>query len=503
MSKILHGGRISSVRNDVAKFTSSIKDDVKLLKAVIDINKAHVIMLMEQNIIKRSDGAKLLEALTKHAVIKLAPSSEDVHIAVEETVLKEAGWETGGNLHIAKSRNDQVATAIRMELRKNLLDLMLSVIQLQESMVKAAEKHLKTVILEYTHMQPAQPVTFAHYLLSHFDALERDLRRLQETYERVNLCPMGAAALATTSFPISRERVAALLGFNGLVENSIDAVGSRDFVLETIAALALIAMNLSRLAEDLIVWSSPDFGVIQLPDGFASTSSIMPQKKNPEVLEVIRARASHVLGDFVASAAALKSLPSTYNLDFQEITPKLWEAVEVTNSCLGMFAKLIPNLRVSADVSSKALTSFSAATELANMLVRKYDVPFRSAHKIVGSLVKLLIESKLTFLAATPELLQKVAQDTVGISLVVNAEDMTESFDPLKMVEAYKVRGGPAPTEVKRALTARKKRIVLAKANVSKLKQKLDEAQIKLESTDKSYSGVDSPQNVSFKKSNL
>jgi argininosuccinate lyase len=503
MSNILHGGRISSLRKDVAKFTSSIKDDVKLSKAVIDINKAHVIMLMEQKIIKWSDGAKLLEALTKHADIKLDPSSEDVHMAVEDAVLKEVGLETGGNLHIAKSRNDQVATAIRMELRKNLLSLMLSVIQMQESLAETAEKHVKTVILEYTHLQPAQPVTFAHYLLSHFDALERDLQRLQETYERVNLCPMGAGALATTSFPINRERVAALLGFSGIVENSIDAVGSRDFILETTAVLTIIAVNLSRLAEDLIVWSSPDFGVIELPDGFTSTSSIMPQKKNPEVLEVIRARASHVLGDFVASAAALKSLPSTYNLDFQEITPKLWEAIEVTNSSLNMFAKLIPNLKVSADISSKALTSFSAATELANMLVRKYNVPFRSAHKIVGSLVKSLIDSKQTFLDATPELLQKVAQDAVGIKLVVNAEDITESFDPFKIVETYKVKGGPAPTEVKRALTARKKHIVLVKSNVSKLKQKLNEAEIKLESTVKSYFDVNSPENVSFKKSNL
>jgi argininosuccinate lyase len=503
MSNILHGGRISSLRKDVAKFTSSIKDDVKLSRAVIDINKAHVIMLMEQKIIKWSDGAKLLEALTKHADIKLDPSSEDVHMAVEDAVLKEVGLETGGNLHIAKSRNDQVATAIRMELRKNLLSLMLSVIQMQESLAETAEKHVKTVILEYTHLQPAQPVTFAHYLLSHFDALERDLQRLQETYERVNLCPMGAGALATTSFPINRERVAALLGFSGIVENSIDAVGSRDFILETTAALTIIAVNLSRLAEDLIVWSSPDFGVIELPDGFTSTSSIMPQKKNPEVLEVIRARASHVLGDFVASAAALKSLPSTYNLDFQEITPKLWEAIEVTNSSLNMFAKLIPNLKVSADISSKALTSFSAATELANMLVRKYNVPFRSAHKIVGSLVKSLIDSKQTFLDATPELLQKVAQDAIGIKLVVNAEDITESFDPFKIVETYKVKGGPAPTEVKRALTARKKHIVLVKSNVSKLKQKLNEAEIKLESTVKSYFDVNSPENVSFKKSNL
>jgi argininosuccinate lyase len=501
MSKILHGGRIGALRKDVVEFTSSIKDDVKLSKAVIAINKAHVVMLTEQKIIKQADGAKLLAALTKHTDVKLDASSEDVHMAVEEAVLKEVGWKTGGNLHIAKSRNDQVATAIRMALRRNLLSLMLSVVQMQESIAETAEKHTKTVILEYTHLQPAQPVTFAHYLLSYFDALERDLQRLQETYARVNLCPMGAGALATTSFPINRERVAELLGFNGVVENSIDAVGSRDFILETTAALTLIAVNLSRLAEDLIVWSSPDFGVIELPDEFASTSSIMPQKKNPEVLEVIRARASHVLGDFVASAAALKSLPSTYNLDFQEITPKLWATVENVSSALDMFVKLIPNLKVTADVSSKALTSFAAATELANMLVRKYNVPFRLAHKIIGALVKQLIEVKQTFLNATPELLQKIAQDSVGIKLVVKAGDIADSIDTLKIVETYTVTGGPAPTEVGRALTARKKRLVLAKSTVSKLKQRLNEAESKLKATVKSYSNVDPSENVRFKSS--
>ena len=503
MSKILHGGRIGALRKDVSEFTSSIKDDAKLSKAVVAINKAHVVMLTEQKIIKQADGAKLLAALTKHADVKLDASSEDVHMAVEEAVLKEVGAETGGNLHIAKSRNDQVATAIRMALKGKLLSLMTSVAQMQESLLVTAQKHTQTVILEYTHLQPAQPVTFAHYLLSYFDALERDLQRLQESYARVNFCPMGAGALATTSFPINRERVADLLGFNGIVENSIDAVGSRDFILETTAALTLISVNLSRLAEDWIVWSSPDFGVIELPDEFASTSSIMPQKKNPEVLEVIRARASHVLGDFVASAAALKSLPSTYNLDFQEITPKMWTAIENVGNALDMFTKLVPNVKVTADVSSKALTSFAAATELANMLVRKYTVPFRTAHKIIGALVKHLIEAKQTFLDATPELLQKIAQDTTGIKLSVKAEDIADSIDALKIVETYKVIGGPAPTEVKRALTARKKRLVLAEASMSKLKQQLNEAENKLETAVKAYFNVNSHENTTFKNSKL
>ena len=245
-------------------------------------------------------------------------------MAVEEAVLKETGPEVGGNLHIAKSRNDQVTTAIRMQLRNELVGLMLQVLDMQRSLLETAAKHVDTVILEYTHLQAAQPVTFAHYLLSHVQALERDLNRLQGAYERVNMCPLGAGALATTSFPISRQRTAALLGFDSVLENSIDAVGSRDFILETQSALTLLAVNLSRLAEDLIIWSSQEFGTVELPDEFTSTSSIMPQKKNPEVLEVIRARASYALGDFVASAAALKSLPTVYNLDFQEVTPKLW-----------------------------------------------------------------------------------------------------------------------------------------------------------------------------------
>jgi argininosuccinate lyase len=502
MSKLLRGGRLSKVREDVAKFTSSMKDDVRLADAVIAINKGHVVMLMEQKIITKSDGAKLLKALTKCST-KLDTSAEDVHMAVEEAVLKEAGEASGGNLHIAKSRNDQVATAIRMELRSELLNLMRAVAHEQDHLVEVAEDHVKTVILEYTHLQPAQPVTFAHYLLSRVAALERDLQRLESAYVRVNLCPLGAGALATTSFTINRDRTAELLGFNGLSENSIDAVGSRDFIIETLAVLTLIAVNLSRFAEDLIIWSSPDFGVIELPDEFTSTSSIMPQKKNPEVLEVIRAKASHVLGDFVATAAAVKSLPSTYNLDFQEITPKLWESIENVRASLDMFHKLLPKLKVTTDVSDKANASFVAATELANILVRKYDVPFRTAHRVVGAFVKSLIEVKLTFADATPALLQKAAKEVAGIKLAVKAEDLKALADPLALVEACKVKGGPAPTEVRKALDVWKKKVFLTKSNILKLDKLLEEAENKLEKAVKSYFPMSSHGNINLKNSNL
>ncbi len=481
MSKILHGGRLKSTREDVAHFTSSIKDDNRLVSSVIAVNKAHIIMLVEQNIINQQDGAKLLFALTKHSNMIPNPSAEDVHMAVEEAVLAETGAEIGGNLHIGKSRNDQVATAIRMTLRRDVISLMRSVAHVQEHLLEAASAHLRTVILEYTHLQPAQPVTFAHYLLSYFDMFARDLERLESAYGRINRCPLGAGALATTSFPINRDRTAGLLGFKGLVENSLDAVSSRDFIIETVADLTLISVTMSRFAEDLIIWSSPDFGVIELPDEFTSTSSIMPQKKNPEVLEVVRARASHVLGNLVAATAIVKSLPSTYNLDFQEVTPKLWDSVDIVLASLNILHSLIPRIRIIANVKDKALNGFVAATELANILVRKYNVPFRTAHKIVGALVKSMIEKKLTFADVTPETVKKAAETFASVNLIIKNEDIHSLADPLRLVESHNILGGPAPTEVKRALKTRALKLKQKKSNISKLDKELDEAERNLE----------------------
>ncbi len=493
------------MREDVAKFTSSRKDDERLANAVVDINLAHVIMLIEQKIILPQDGAKILKALQKISNHPLDPKAEDVHMAVEEAVLNETGPEVGGNLHIAKSRNDQVTTAIRMQLRNELVELMLQVLQMQQSLLETAAKHVDTVILEYTHLQAAQPVTFAHYLLSHVQALERDLSRLQGAYERVNMCPLGAGALATTSFPISRQRTAALLGFDSALENSIDAVGSRDFILETQSALTLLAVNLSRLAEDLIIWSSQEFGTVELPDEFTSTSSIMPQKKNPEVLEVIRARASYALGDFVASAAALKSLPTVYNLDFQEVTPKLWASTSNLSSSLAIFAELIPKLKVSSNVEAKAAASFVGATELANMLVLKYHVAFRTSHKIVGALVKSLVDSKKTLLDATPQLLQTIAQEAAGIKLSVKMEDMVDCTNPRKLVETYKVLGGPSAVEVERSIKTSQKNMADAESNIVKLKNKIADAQRNLNSVAESYASKTGSVtgNVRFKNPNL
>ncbi len=486
---MLHGGRLGEVRSDVAKFCSSRKDDARLVGAVLAINKAHVAMLVEQKIIKPDVGAKLLAALSKIDCKELDPNAEDVHMAVEEAVLAQTGPEVGGNLHIAKSRNDQTATAIRMALRKELLTLMGQVVAMQQVLIEAAKEHTDTIILEYTHLQAAQPVTYAHYLLLHVQVLGRDLNRLINAYERVNLSPLGAGGLATTSFPINRERTAELLGFSSVLENSLDAVGSRDFIVETQAALALMAVNLSRFAEDLIIWSSAEFGTIELPDEFTSTSSIMPQKKNPEVLEVIRARASYALSDFIAAAGIIKSLPTTYNLDLQEVTPKLWAATDNLEGSLHIFTALVPNIKVkTVGVEAKAAAGFVEATEVANMLVGKYGVAFRTSHKIVGALVKALIDQKKTLKNATPQLLETAALESADVKLAVKPSDLASCTDLQKIIASYAVQGGPSPTATKKSIKKHQKTTAEFTKTINALETSLCEAEHKLDTAVNIYS---------------
>ncbi|MEJ2243721.1 MAG: argininosuccinate lyase [Candidatus Bathyarchaeota archaeon] len=489
MSKLLRGGRIGSARKDAVEFTASIKSDKKLLEAVIKINKAHVTMLTEQQIISTETGAQLLKALSEiDPKMELDPSLEDVHLVVEEEINKKLKPEIAGNLHVAKSRNDQVATAIRMALRTDILDVIAVIVALQESLIELAQKNTETLVPSYTHLHPAQPITFGHLLVSYVDALERSLQRLQETYKRVNSCPMGAGAIATTSFPINRKQTAQLLGFDDVLENSIDAVGSRDFVLETIADLTLLATDVSRIAEDFLVWSSPDFGILDLPESFAFTSSIMPQKKNPDVLEVIRARMSQILGNFVACATTMKALPSGYNLDLQELTPKLWGSIETVEKSVCILSELAKNLKVNPNVFDKQVLNYSTTTELANMLVKKYQVSFRTSHKIVGTIVKTLIDKNLVLSDLSPEQLNNTAKDCAGITLAVKLEDIKDSIDPKKCVESHKTLGGPAPAEVKRMLKNRLQLTSNSKTSLKDQESRLEEADVELESAVQRYS---------------
>jgi len=488
LSKLLRDARLGSKKKEVVDFTSSIRADQRLLENVVRINRAHVIMMAECHVLDRKKAATLLEALGKidlNADIT-ETDTEDIHMYVEESVLGAAGQEIGGDLHIGKSRNDQVSTAIRMTLRERLIEVMSALTDVQEKLLVTAEKHTDTLIPGYTHTQPAQPITFAHYLLSFFDAFNRDLERSMESYRRVNRSPMGAGALAGTSFPIDRERMAELLGFNGIVENSLDAVGSRDFIVEVQAALTMAALNLSRLTEDLILWSSLHFSIVELPDEFTSTSSIMPQKKNPEVPEVIRARVSDIAGNLLATVMTLKSLPSGYNMDLQEITPKLWESIDSMSSSLLMLNSLIPALRVSEAIP-RELLDFTTSTELANTLVRKYGVSFRGAHRIVGTLVRNLIEKGLSLSDVTSDMIKSVSSSVAGSLVTMTEEDIRSSLDPKKFVEAHNVKGGPCRTEVSRMLRSRSQELGTWREKLSEEVDRLQETWETLRSIEESY----------------
>ncbi|MEM2896309.1 MAG: argininosuccinate lyase [Candidatus Bathyarchaeia archaeon] len=479
MSEILAGGRITSTRKDVVKFISSIKSDERIKDSVILINQAHVIMLDEEKIMGHNEASKLIGALEeiKNKLKLDTPSVEDIHVLVEEEVAKKIGYEAAGNLHIAKSRNDQVSTAIRIELRKALTELMLSILGLQKSMLDLAKRHLNTLIIGYTHLQPAQPTTFSHYIISIIDSLMRDLERFYQLYNRMNQCPMGACALATTSFKINRERVAELLGFDRVLENSLDAVTSRDFVLEALSNLAIMAISLCRLVEDLILWSSYEFRLVEIPDEFSSTSSIMPQKKNPDVLEVIRARMSSLIGHFVSAITILKGLPSSYNLDFQEITPFLWNSIETSLDCNRMLSALLPNLKVNQEgIIEKIGKSFIMATEFANVLTRKYKIPFRKSHKIVGALAKELIEKDLEISKISPEALNKAVNEELKRSVKIDYRDIKSALDPKKFIELHKALGGPSPPMVKAMIINRNTKILEFQKMIEDEKLRLEKA---------------------------
>ncbi len=478
MSSLLRSGRLKPAKKDAISFTSSVKDDEKILKQIVDVNKAHIIMLIEEGIIGRESGGRILQALDGlEGRIKIKPEHEDAHVAIEEAVVNAAGEEAGGNLNLAKSRNDQVATAIRMRLRLEVIKTAGLITDLQEAILRKTEENIESVIPGYTHLQPAQPITFAHYLIAQFDALHRDLSRLKEAYSRINLSPMGAGALATTSLPISRERTAELLGFDGIIENSLDAVSTRDFLLETLAVLSIMAVDISRMAEDMIVWSTMEFGLIELPDEYAFTSSIMPQKKNPDVLEVIRARMSLILGDFTSSAIMLKALPAGYNLDFQEATPILWRAIENIQRCLKILAKIILNLKVRPEAVDRPELSFMAATELANMLVKDYGVPFRTAHRIVGAAVKNLIDKGMSLKDLTPKLLAELYGEIVGSQIQVKKEDLAGIIDISGCVELCSVRGGPSRKEAERMLRERRALLADSRMWIREKKDRLEAAE--------------------------
>jgi argininosuccinate lyase len=390
-SDMLHQGRLGGFARGAADYTSSIEIDGRLLLPVILIDSAHTMMLQKQGIIKKETASEILSALNSiPRDFKLDAMLEDVHMNVEAFVIQKAGSQAGGMLNLAKSRNDQVSAALRIALREALLDLGGGLNRLEDSLLLKAKENAGVAMPGYTHLQRAQVVTVGHHLLSYVDLLDRDSERILECYRRVNLSPLGAGALASTSFKIDREFTARLLGFDGLIRNSIDAVSSRDFVTEAVYVCSQTMTDISRLAEELILWSSKEFSYIEMPDEYSSTSSMMPQKKNAVVPEIARARAAQVVGELAGALGLMRALPLSYNLDLQELTRDLWSAMDKTSATVSIFAEMIKGIRFNRSALGKALEEDDLlfATDVADYLVTEGSVPFREAHGRVASLAR-------------------------------------------------------------------------------------------------------------------
>ena len=394
------GGRFQKpTAKSVEKFTSSIHFDQRLYRYDIEGSIAHATMLASQGIISRAEAQKIISALNniltdiEKGKIKFAPSDEDIHMAIEKELTRRIG-EAGGKLHTARSRNDQVALDVRLFLRTEIKLILVELVQLQNQLVKSAKKEIKTIMPGYTHMQKAQPVLLSHYLLAFVEMFARDIQRLRDCKTRLNVLPLGAAAIAGTSLPIDRHQTAKILHFPEISKNSMDTVADRDFIAEFIFSSALIMMHLSRFCEDLILWSSDEFGFIEISDAYTTGSSIMPQKKNPDVAELIRGKTGRVYGDLFAIMTLLKGLPMTYNRDLQEDKEPLFDAVDTVKDCLAIFTEMIGHTKFNgAKMYLAAQGGFSTATEVAEYLVKK-GMPFRQAHEIVGKIVAYCLKNK-------------------------------------------------------------------------------------------------------------
>ncbi|MBU4534504.1 MAG: argininosuccinate lyase [Euryarchaeota archaeon] len=454
----LRSGRLGKKMSaKTAEFTSSLEFDRYIFQADIECNRAHTTMLSQQKIIDPLIADKIiksLEKLKKEGIeaLNLDHSVEDIHMAVENYVTGEVG-EEAGFMHTAKSRNDQVATDLRIVLKEKLNEIQGFILEFIEGILELAAEHQETVMIGYTHLQHAQPTTFAHHLMAYAHSLKRDYERLKDAYKRVNLNPLGSAAMTTTSFPIDRDITTDLLGFSAYMENSMDAVSSRDFIAETVFSLSLLVTTLSKICEEMVLWSTYEFGIIEIADEFSSTSSIMPQKKNPDVAEIARGKSGILYGELVTILTILKALPYNYNRDLQEITPHLWNGVKHSQEILDMVANMLLSVEVNKERCLElAGANFATATDLADIMVREKKMPFRTAHKIVGRMVTEAINQQLKPDQISGEFLDKISADITGDKLNLDEDLIKKSLDPLENVKMRTVPGGPSPVMVQKAI---------------------------------------------------
>jgi len=376
-------------------YVSSLNDDMEI--ALYDIlgSQAHTIMLYENKIITKKEIKKILKGLEnlKKEKFEKKSSSEDIHELIESLIIKRIGIDAGGKMHTARSRNDQVALDIRMKIRDDINIVCQCLLDTIKSLVLLAKKHQETIIPLYTHLQQAQVGLFSHYLLSYADALFRDLDRLYVTYGRVNENPLGAGPIGGTSIPIDRQSTGKMLGLKGIVENSIDATTTRDSMVEYISAVAILMTNLSRISKDFSIWSTSEFSFLELSDEFTSPSSVMPQKKNPDILEITRGKTSQVIGNLTSMLSTIQGLPSGYSRDLQQINPSIWSASKIVISALLIMESMLKTVVVNKKNMKKAAEDgYIIALDLAEKLVH-HDIPFRKSHQIIGRLVKFAHKS--------------------------------------------------------------------------------------------------------------
>lgn len=458
MADMMWAGRFSKqVDETVNAFNSSIAFDGRMYRHDIQGSIAHATMLGDCGIISKEDSLEIIGGLKEiladidSGVLELDPSAEDIHMFVEAELTKRLG-DVGKRLHTARSRNDQVAVDLRLYLRDEIKEISALTAKLAETLISTAKEHTETVMPGYTHLQRAQPITFGHHLMAYVWMLLRDLDRLRDTARRMNYSPLGCGALAGTTYATNRKQTAELLGFTAPMANSLDGVSDRDYCIELNCALSLLMTHLSRLSEEIILWCSWEFKFVELDDAFATGSSIMPQKKNPDVTELIRGKTGRVNGDLVTLLTMMKGLPLAYNKDMQEDKEAIFDAVDNVKLCIRTFIPMLATMRViKENMRNAAARGFINATDCADYLVKK-GMPFRDAYKITGTLVALCIEKGLTLETLPLEEYKKMTENF--------GEDVYEAINLDTCVNGRLSEGGPSPAAVK-------EQIVLAESALS------------------------------------
>ena len=471
----MYRSRLGTDLSDVTlDYVSSINDDSEI--ALYDIlgSQAHSLMLLKKHIITKTDAKKILSSLEnlKNQKFDTTSGAEDIHELIESLVIKNAGMESGGKMHTARSRNDQVVLDIRMKIRDDVNVICNCILDVVESLVSVAKKHQKTIMPLYTHLQQAQAGLFSHYLLAHADVLIRDFERLFDTFERINQSPLGAGPVGGTSIPIDRHTTAKMLGFDDLIENSLDATSTRDFVAEYVAMISILMTNLSRISEDFVIWSTSEFSFIELSDEFTSPSSVMPQKKNPDILELTRGKTAEVIGNLTAILTTVKGLSSGYGRDLQQVKSSIWSTSKISISALLILKSILLTLKVNEKQMKKVTESSNLiALDIAEKLVQE-GIPFRVTHKISGVLVQLAHNSKKPISKLTSsEIKKSVVGSKVDPKMISKIISSTTVESSLKSRKSY---GSSGYDEQKRMISNRIKKINQYRLNMSKRENKIN-----------------------------